>query len=129
MAACVFLIGCWSTRGLPEPSQEPFSGPPLTIDSSGPEHVLVAHLPNPGFRFTLDATRERFNRRDVFVTLRRPNPTVLYPQIVVDQRLSTTVKPETPITVYARLVEFDDPNSTVPHALAIESSPIPPPAH
>ena len=122
---CSILIGCRGTAGPPVPNPEPFTGPPITIDSGGPEHVLVAQLPNPGYRFALDAVREDFNHRDVFVTFRRPSPTVIYPQVLVQQRLATGVKSQIPITVYARVVDYDATSTRNSHAKAAESSPPP----
>jgi hypothetical protein len=115
------LIGCTGSPSPPEIDSGPFSGPPITVNSKNTEHVLVAQLPNPGYSFTLDLTRDGFNRRSVFVTFRRPNPTVLYPQMVVEQRLATGVNSQIPITVYARLVDFDDRSRRVPHSMAVET--------
>lgn len=118
---CAFLMACQGTPGPPETDPRPFTGPDISIDSSGLEHVLVALLPNPGYRFTLDWTGESFNRRDLFVTFRRPNPAVMYPQVIVEQRLATGVKSQVPIAAYARLIDFDDRSGRVTHSKAAQT--------
>lgn len=115
------LIGCSSYSSLPDPIETPFTAIPITADSTGPEHVLLAQLPTPGWRFTLDATREDLRRRSVFVTLRQPQTGVTYPDTPVTQRLATSVSTRTPITVYARTVPYEARDSNPPHSVALRT--------
>lgn len=108
-AACVLagaLAACGSSAEVLEPSPGAFAGPPLRAEILAGEHVVVATLPTPGYEFTLDGTREAFQSEDVFVTLRRPNPAVLYPQVLVDLRLSTGVPRRRSVRVYARQLDY-----------------------
>ena len=100
------LGACADYSGLPESESGPYDGPPIVGESGGTDHVLVARLPAPGYEFTLDGTREAFQSQDVFVTLRRPNPAVLYSSVPVEQRLATGVPTRTTIRVFARVVDF-----------------------
>lgn len=104
----VVFIGCRSNPGPPTPGEGAYEGPPITIESAGVEHVLVAELPSPGFTFTLDQTDERYRERWVFATIRRPNPTIAYPQVVVTQRLASGVATDAAIRVFVRIVDYDD---------------------
>lgn len=117
----LFFIGCSSFSSLPEPRDEPFTAVAIAADSAGPEHVLAAQLPAPGWRFTLDATREDLRRRSVFVTLRQPQAGVTYPETPVTQRLATSVPTRTPITVYARVVPYESRDSNPPHSLVLRT--------
>lgn len=117
----LFTIGCRSFSSLPDPLETPFTSIPITADSAGPEHVLLAQLPTPGWRFTLDATREDLRRRSVFVTLRQPQAGVTYPETPVTQRLATSVSARTPITVYARVVPYEEHQSNPAHSLVFRT--------
>lgn len=86
----------------------PYSGPPIAIDSSGREHVLVLSAPSAGWSFTLDMVRESRRRQDLYVTIRRPNPLYEYAQVVVEQRLASPVPTSQPVAVYARVLGHDE---------------------
>ena len=100
------LSGCGSSSNLPEPEPGAYEGPPIVAGTLAGEHILIASLPAPGYEFTLDGTREALRCQDVFVTLRRPNPSVLYPSVPVELRLSTGVPLRTQVRAFARIVDF-----------------------
>jgi hypothetical protein len=109
LAALLLFFGCATPPGPPEPSDQAFVGPEISLAPSvEQEQILIAQLPTPGWELTLDATREAYRRTNVFVTFRKPNPAFVYPQVIVTQRLATTVRSGIPIVVYARILEFED---------------------
>jgi len=113
-ALAIFLAACATPSGVPEPEPGSYTGPPIAADTLAGEHILVATLPAPGYEFTLEGTREAFRSQDVFVSLRRPNPAVLYPQVVVELRLSTGIPMRTPVRVFARVVDFSERSGPAP---------------
>lgn len=129
LMAATSLIGCQQRPGLPRPVESVFQGPEISLDSSGPEHVLVCELPSPGWQFTVDATREALKHRQVLATLRRPQPAVAYPQVIVTQRSTTGVRTPAPVVIYARVIDFDDRAPTTPYerVTTIEAVPVAPP--
>lgn len=98
-----------------------YSGPPMTVDSSEAEHIVVTSSPSGGWRFTLDQVREAYQTQRAFVTMRRPNPALSNTQAVVEQRVATTVYRDNNIQVYARVVAFDDLDPATPYRLAVSA--------
>lgn len=86
----------------------PYAGPPIEIDSAGPTHHVVMHAPTSGWAFTLDRVDEVRGGREAFVTIRRPNPAMIYSQAIVEQRIGTGVPATTTLRVLARVQEFTD---------------------
>lgn len=117
-------FGCATPPGPPEPTDVPFVGPEISqapdVDA---EQILVAQLPSPGWEFTLDATREAYRKTNVFVSFRKTNPAFVYPQMIVSQRLATTVRSGTPIVVYARTLEFEGTGEDIAHSRVTLASP------
>jgi hypothetical protein len=105
VCAAVFtaLAGC--SRDL-KINPEGYRGPRLSRAADGGKHLVVAELPSPGWAVELDATRQRADGTDVFVTLRRPNPAGVYTQQVVTQRMITRVDASEPLGILARVVEY-----------------------
>jgi hypothetical protein len=103
LAAAPALPGCGSG---PEIGGSVYRGPSLSVDSSGDRHVVVAQAPSPGWDASIDHRRRAVDETRVFVTLRRPNPAAVYPQVIVEQRLKTGVRTSEPIGVYARELDF-----------------------
>lgn len=118
------LAGCADYSGLPEPEAGTYAGPPIVGEIQRGEHLLVASLPTPGYEFTLDGTREAFQAQEVFVTLRRPNPGVLYPQVEVQQRLATGTPARTAVRVFARVLDFGE-KSDGGHMIALDLPAVP----
>ncbi|MEX2219558.1 MAG: hypothetical protein WD749_12465 [Phycisphaerales bacterium] len=88
-------------------SPAPYAGPPVAVDSSGPQHILIFTAPTGGWAVQLDQTVRDLDRTRVYVTTRRPNPAFQQTQALVDHRIATTVPPETPIEVYIRSALHD----------------------
>lgn len=120
--ASVVLVGC-SSSGTRPPTANPrgYDGPPLSIGQVGDEHLVVLTAPTAGWTFSLDEIRPRMGGKDVFVTVRRPNPAYLHTQAEVEQNLGTRVALSDPIDVYARVLDFDDKGKTLVYYYATAS--------
>jgi hypothetical protein len=128
-AILLVQIGCQSRPSLPDTTSDPYRGPGLTLDTSKPEYDIVVQAPTPGWVISLDRVAEQYRHHAVFVSLRRPNPGFLYPQVIVEQRVATTVPTSRTIKVYARILDPDDTRSSRPYSPAARSeSPGDPPA-
>jgi hypothetical protein len=113
-------IGCTSRPALPETSSDRYLGPPMALDTSAAQHMVVLQAPTPGWVATLDRVAEQYRHQAVFVTLRRPNPGFLYPQVIVEQRVATTVPSASPVKVYARVLAPEKKDSSAPYVLAAQ---------
>lgn len=104
LAACS-LVGCGPSRFVPSKSETAWTGPEVWIEST-PQWTVVAKAPTGGWTVTLDQLMEQRGRTEVFVTLKRPNPTFLVTAAEVEQRVITPLKTNVPIWVYARIQNF-----------------------
>jgi len=105
---CLTLsIGCASQPTFPIAEHQPYAGPPVSVDSSGDEHVVVITAPTGGWQARYDGQARRFKGQRVFVTLLTPDPTQSHTQALVKHHVATPVDAQTPIDVYVRVLEFD----------------------
>lgn len=81
--------------------------PPVSLDSSGREHVIVMQGPNPGWRLELDAVQATRGGRVVYATARQPDPERMYPQVITNLRLGTTVASTEPVELVVRLAPHE----------------------
>jgi hypothetical protein len=105
--AAALTGGCVSRPEHVVSSQE-YVGPSVTIDSAGEQHVVVIESPSPGWEVRLDRVSEAERRKDVFVTLRRPDPRFVYAMVVGRQHLATTVDVRQAVQVCVRVLDFGD---------------------
>ena len=105
LLAAVVLAAPGCSSGL-QVSEAAYRGPAVGVDSTGEYHEIVAVLPSPGWRLTLDGKRATPDAVRMLVTLRRPNPAAVYPQVQVEQRVLTPIRTEEPVRVYARRIPF-----------------------
>lgn len=105
LAVCLLMTqtGCSSGMNVSESAHR---GPPVGVDASGDFHEVVAVLPSPGWRVTLDGKRATPDAVRIFVTLRRPNPAAVYSQQQVTQRVLTPIRTTEPVEVYVRRLPF-----------------------
>lgn len=111
-AALALVAGCASGGGshVPAPERPPvreqaYTGPAVALDSTtGPRHLIVLTAPNPGWKFSFDQVGP--GEGDVFVTVTRPDPGLMYPAMIVEQKMDSTVPADKPIRVYVRVVNF-----------------------
>jgi len=122
-AAAVMLSACASSNsggsGHPRPatSDQAYAGPSVAIDSAtGPHHLIVLTAPSPGWVFSFDQVGP--GSGDAFVTIRRPNPALLYPQVIVEQKMDSTVDSSQPLRVYARVLDFEEKAGSQAYRLA-----------
>lgn len=106
VAGVAAVLGGCGGRG-PVPGAEPYAGPALSIDTTRATYTIVLEAPTPGWTMETVATRQLFERREVYVLLRRPNPVYLYPQVVVTQHLGTDVRTDMPMDLYAAVAAHD----------------------
>ena len=99
------LTACGPSRFVPSKSETGWNGPEIWIEST-PQWNIVAKAPTGGWSFTLDQLMEQRGRTEVFVTLKRPNPSYLVTAAQVEQRVTTPLKNNVPIWVSARIQNF-----------------------
>jgi hypothetical protein len=102
--ACT-LTACGPSRFVPSKSDAAWNGPEIWLEST-PQWTVVAKAPTGGWTVTLDQLMEQRGRTEVFVTLKRPNPTFLVTAAEVEQRVITPHKNNIPVWVYARIQNF-----------------------
>ncbi|HZW10523.1 MAG TPA: hypothetical protein VFF69_11530 [Phycisphaerales bacterium] len=81
--------------------------PPVSLDSSGREHVIVMQGPNPGWRLDLDAVEATRDGKIVYATVHQPDPERMYPQVISNVRLGTTVAASEPVELAVRIRAHD----------------------
>ncbi len=96
--------GCGTSR--PTLSEARYNGPPIEVDRSGKLYRLTFQAPSQGWTFTLDQVQPSLDKATLLVTARKPDPSYMYAQVLVDQQLLTQVETSTPIDVYVRVAEF-----------------------
>ncbi|MEQ8769258.1 MAG: hypothetical protein RIB60_01990 [Phycisphaerales bacterium] len=104
------LGGC-SLFGSDEPTiavDRTFRGPPMGLTATDHVHVVTAQAPNPGWRLEFDRAEEAPGPTRALVTLRRPDPRLIYTQQIANLSAATTIDIEEPIEVFARIAEHDD---------------------
>ncbi len=129
LVPAALLVGCASGPSID--ASTPYQGPGLRVDSQPKVHHLVFTAPSPGWGVVIDRTTETPGGERVFATIRRPNPRFIYPQVVVEQRIATSVAREHPIEVFVRELEFDAEGSgayspLAPAGVPADAAPTPP---
>lgn len=104
----------------PAISDQAYNGPAITIASNtGPRHLIILTAPSPGWTFTFDQLGPPGDQ--VYITIRRPDPRLLYPQVIVEQKMDSTVPIANPTQVYARVLDFDEKAGPQTYRLARET--------
>jgi hypothetical protein len=88
----------------PTTSTDPYRGPAITLDSTGPRHLIIVEAPSPGWTVSFDQVGQ--SGEDVHITITRPDPGLLYPAVIVEQRMDSTLPAGQPVRVLARVVDF-----------------------
>lgn len=110
---CLTLAGCWG--GGSAISASAYAGPRMQVRPLEGRHMLVVDAPNPGWLVTIDKTERRLDDTRVFVSLRRPDPGMVYAQVMVEQKVLTTVPETRDIVVFARTLEFGRKGQNPPY--------------
>lgn len=114
------LVGCSGSATIA--TDRPHDAPPITLETFETRHLVLVEAPTPGWQATITRTHRGLDIDDVFITLRRPDPGVLYPQVIVQQQLLTNVLTTRPVRVYARVLDFSQKSEKPPYRLATEKS-------
>lgn len=117
--ALVSTGGCSSGRSIA--TDRAFDGPPITVRPLDEHQLLVVEAPTPGWTMRIDHIQRKLDHADVFVTMQRPDPGVLYAQVIVEQQLLTNVTLSRPVNVYARTLAFGQTRKKPPYRLAAKS--------
>lgn len=99
------LTGCGGRELTVSPVR--YDGPAIKVDAGDETYTFVMQAPTPGWTMEHVGTRQLFQRREVFVLIREPNPVFFYPQRVVDQHLGTDVRTDLPIDLHAAVVRHE----------------------
>ena len=108
--------GCGSSEKPPTIAREPYSGPPISLDTSGSQAVVVFQAPSGGWAAQVDRTARELERTEVFITARRPNPAFQQSQALVEHRLATGVLSSTAVAVYLRVLRHDEQPGDQPYS-------------
>lgn len=104
------LGGC-SLLGSSEPDiavDRTFRGPPMGLTATDHVHVVTAEAPNPGWRIEFDRAEEAPGPTRALVTLRRPDPRLVYTQQIAHLSAATSIDALEPIEVFARVADHDE---------------------
>ncbi len=120
-AGASFLSGCGTSQrsGLADPTALTLTG--IRLDSSGDSHIIVFTAPSGGWSLSADGMAGSLGKAGVNVTLRRPNPAFLHPQMLTEHRIATEIDSSTRLSVWARILEHDEPAGHGGYSLAAES--------
>ncbi|MBK7404140.1 MAG: hypothetical protein IPJ41_05785 [Phycisphaerales bacterium] len=101
----------------PVDRSSPHDWPPVSLDSSGPEHTVVLQAPDPGWWIQLDGVEASPGLKRIYVTIRRPKPGRMYPQVITELRLGSTVPSREPAELLVRVAEPDGSTPSPYHPL------------
>lgn len=102
----LLAVGCGSSPG-PVAAPGAWTGPSVQVATRTREHVAVVNAPSAGWQVTLEQVREVYKGRRVFITIRKPDPTQMHAQMIVELQVGTTVPVWENVEVWARQVAFD----------------------
>jgi hypothetical protein len=101
------LPGCVS-RNIPEVAEGSHVGPPLTLDASGANYVVMLEAPSAGYGLTVDRVLERAGGSDIFATVRTPDPKYVHAQMIVTLRAAVPLATSSPARLCVRVLGADE---------------------
>lgn len=116
---CLFLAACASSG--PQVSSAPYTGPALSVDSSGMQHRVVLAAPTSGWSLAFDRSQKLFDRTEVYITITRPNPAYATNPVLVNLNLNTAVDVREDVAIFARVLNYKI--NTGPYDRAAASAP------
>lgn len=120
---CIGLTACAAPKPPPNVIAGTFANPAVSLDSTAKRHQVLIETPSPGWVPSMDQSRADFRTTSVYLSLRKPNPAYLYPQVISTQRVATGVPADHAISVYVRTLDFDAPvDSDAAYQQAVEFS-------
>jgi hypothetical protein len=120
-STAVFLLaetGCATHSRQAARDEDAYAGPALSVDSRGPQHVVVITAPSAGWEITFDRAKPSLGFTEVYITARKPNPAYMHAQATVEQRLGSAVDAKTPIRVLVRVVDYTSTADAAPYRQA-----------
>lgn len=104
------LIGCALPKPPPERGAGAFTGPAVSLGERLGKHAASFECPTPGWGAELDQLRDDpAGWTAAFISLRRPSPIFVYPQVVTRQEVMLEVATAHPVRVFVRVLEHDAP--------------------
>ena len=91
-----------------------YTGPPVTIESDGPKHIVVVTTPTGGWSLIWDERAEEA----VYLTLRRPDAAFFHTQQLVPHRVGSGVPSGGPLAVHVQVLDHGEPAADRSYALA-----------
>lgn len=123
LIVCIGLMGCAAPKPPPNIVPGQFASPAIALDSTGKRHQVLVEAPSPGWVPSLDQSRSDFRTMNVYISLRKPNPAYMYPQMITSLRVATDVPKDRAISVYVRTLEFNaEPDVEDAYQKAAEST-------
>jgi hypothetical protein len=101
----MLLIGCALPKSPPEIVAGEFVGPQTQLVQRDGVHALRVECPSPGWKVKLDEVRRAWDRSDAYMTIERPSPLFVYPQVVTIQEVLTGVPERSSVRVLGRVVD------------------------
>ena len=111
-------IGGCSIFGSSDPEvvyERTFRGPPIGLSSTERVHVVTAQAPNPGWRLVFDRSEEAPGPTQLLVSMRRPDPTLIYTHQVADLSAASDVPTDERVEVFARIIGHDERRAKTPY--------------
>ncbi len=124
LAGASFIsIGCASAPPPPVVDLLPYRGPPVVMGFKGNIHLAIISAPTPGWVPGLDRVMDGPGARDVFISMREPNPAFLRAQVTVDQNIATSVPLAESVRVHVRTLRWDEEvDEDTPYTLAASAA-------
>ncbi|MFG0306977.1 MAG: hypothetical protein ACF8Q5_12275 [Phycisphaerales bacterium JB040] len=116
VGATALLPGC-SSRISFNPGATPDT-PPLAIETADGVIDVTLQAPNPGWTISAEGSKRSADGPRVLVTVTRPDPGLLYPQVIAEKTVRTNQPPTPGSRVWARVLDHDQrpPAHHVPYA-------------
>lgn len=108
LGTVVFAGGCMKQRRGVNMAERIENAPPIRIDDSQDVHILVMQAPHAGWSFSIEKDEPTPKGKRVYITMWKPDPTMIYPQMIVEKSLRTDVRADTPIEIYGRMINFKE---------------------
>jgi len=124
LALLALSTGCGIFGGPAKSAIEPdtlYEGPPARVELMQGRHIAVFSAPTSGWSASFDFTDAAYRQRHVFVTLQRPDPSLMVSQALVEHRIDTTVFERDTITVFARTVAHGAEPELSPYRPAVSA--------
>ena len=79
--------------------------PPIMIETLSEHYLIVMRAPNSGWDIQIEKDERIRDGVRLYVTVRRPDPALMYPQAIVDKRVLTQIRTDNTIEIAGRLLD------------------------